>query len=412
MSSIIRPSPTTSQVTSTQNKLSSRIRLDYLDGIRGLAAFYVMLSHTFSLATFDDGMISASLSPFFVWATRGLNLAHYAVAVFIVLSGFCLMLPVAHSQAKTLPGGLLGFARRRARRILPPYYVALAFVLVILFVSHHLIKHVGDGIADMSAGNIISHLLLVHNLNSKYNMALDGPMWSVAWEWQIYFLFALILLPVWRRFGIIWTTGLGFVLGLLPMWLLPERSNFYWTSPWYIGLFALGMAAAVVMRSQDDQYRLLKSTATQYITLCVIGGTLIMLVCLRPQWLTAEFYWVVDTFVGAFAAIFILACANKTSSNAIHKEVVRRLEAPSLMMLGTFSYSLYLIHYPILQKLHYIMYQHHFSHYLQFALLLSVGIPICLFIAYLFHLAFERPFMPGRPQTERQAEIAAIVSPV
>ena len=142
----------------------NRIRLDYLDGIRGLAAFYVMLSHTFSLAMYDDGNLSLSLTPTFVWATRGLNFAHYAVAVFIVLSGFCLMLPVAGGGH--LPGGLLGFAKRRARRILPPYYAALVIVLGILFASHHLVKHGSEGLADMSVGNIASHFLLIHNLFS------------------------------------------------------------------------------------------------------------------------------------------------------------------------------------------------------------------------------------------------------
>ena len=68
-----------------------------------------MLSHTFSLATYDDGNLSLSLTPTFVWATRGLNFAHYAVAVFIVLSGFCLMLPVAGGGAPA--GRLVGICK-------------------------------------------------------------------------------------------------------------------------------------------------------------------------------------------------------------------------------------------------------------------------------------------------------------
>ena len=90
-----------------------RLRLNFLDGLRGLAALYVMLAHVFSITAYgDDGRVSTSLPPAFVWATRGLCFSHYAVAVFIVLSGFCLMLPVSRSKDGLLPGGLLGFAKR------------------------------------------------------------------------------------------------------------------------------------------------------------------------------------------------------------------------------------------------------------------------------------------------------------
>jgi peptidoglycan/LPS O-acetylase OafA/YrhL len=284
-------------------------------------------------------------------------------------------------------------------------------VLGILTVSHHLIKHTSNASADISVRDILCHVLLIHNLFAKYNMALDGPMWSVAWEWQIYFIFALVLLPVWRRYGIVWTTILGFVIGFLPMMFLQKGANFNWTSPWYVGLFAFGMAAAVVTCNQDDRYRYIKTATLQNLALSVIASGMLIIAIMRPQWLESEFTWIVDIFVGAFTALFILACANKPCSSRLQQTIVHGLQARSTMMLGAFSYSLYLVHYPILQKMHDMMHSHHFSHYLEFVILFFVGVPFCLCVAYLFHLAFERPFMPGRPKTERQAEAAAIVSP-
>lgn len=319
------------------------------------------------------------------------------------------MLPVAGGGH--LPGGLLGFAKRRARRILPPYYAALVIVLGILFASHHLVKHGSEGLADMSVGNIASHFLLIHNLFSKYNMALDGPMWSVAWEWQIYFIFALILLPVWRRFGILWTVALGFTIGILPQMLLPAQTNLSWTSPWYVGLFSLGMAVAVVARSQSGQYGPLKNAVFLNRITGSIAVIFLTLVLLKPQWLDARNYWLIDTFIGAFAAVFILACTNNHASSWFHKTIVTGLQAPTMMKLGAFSYSLYLLHYPILQKIHDVLRQHHISHYMQLVVLLLVGIPVCLCTAYAFHIVFERPFMPGQPKSLRQAEVAAIISP-
>ncbi len=388
-----------------------RLRLNFLDGLRGLAALYVMLAHVFSITAYgDDGRVSATLPPAFVWATRGLCFPHYAVAVFIVLSGFCLMLPVSRSKDGYLSGGLLGFAKRRARRILPPYYVALTFVLAILFASHRLVKHTGGGATDLSAADIGTHFLLIHNLWSRYSMQIDIPMWSVAWEWQIYFFFALLLLPVWRRLGSVWTLVLAFALGFLPMMVLPAASNFSWTSPWYLGLFAVGMAAAdILCRPGSGPFRRLQDARFLSVSSGLLAAGLVVLATVQPAWF-GSFYWLGDLYIGLFAALLILACAQPAKPDALHT-VVRGLESRPLMTLGAFSYSLYLVHFPVLIKMQDILHKHGASHLIQFCVLLCVGAPLCLGLAYLFHLAFERPFMPGHPKTERQAETAALVSP-
>ena len=65
-------------------------------------------------------------------------------------------------------------------------------------------------------------------------------------EWQIYFFFPFLLLPLLRRFGICVAVAAAFVIGLAPHFLLHRFDE---TSPWYLGLFSLGMAGAVVAHS-------------------------------------------------------------------------------------------------------------------------------------------------------------------
>lgn len=403
--------------TSADSKTTGRLRIEFLDGMRGLAAVYVMFAHLALLATANKGAQVLS-SPILAWITRFLSFPHYAVAVFIVLSGFCLMLPVVRSKDQKLPGGLLGFAKRRARRILPPYYAALVLVLALFLGYHFYAQRAGglgdlsaEGVAELSAGNIVAHFLLIHDFSSLYSHTLDGPMWSVAWEWHIYFIFALVLLPVWRRLGVVWTTVFGVALGFLPLVLLPKQYNLNWTCPWYIGLFAFGMTAAVVLCSREDQFRFVKNRIFLNTALIVIAATLCTLGIFRPQWIDTDFWWLGDQLVGAFAALFILSSVDQLKPGGLQKLAVKGLEARGTMALGAFSYSLYLIHFPILSKIAHILAQHHRSPDAQFAFLLVIGIPVCVIAAYVFHLAFERPFMPGRPKTERQAEIAALVSP-
>ena len=71
-------------------------------------------------------------------------------------------------------------------------------------------------------------------------------MWSVAVEWQIYFIFALLLLPLWRRLGRAGMLVIALLIGLAPHYVLPPSANLDWSFPWYVTLFAMGMCAATL----------------------------------------------------------------------------------------------------------------------------------------------------------------------
>src|SRR4051794_23422611 len=103
--------------------MSARHRLAGLDGVRGLAALFVVVNHVFERA-FPGYPVDRA--PFWAaWFIYG----RFAVVVFIVLSGFSLALsPARHGWRLD---GVRAFARRRARRILPAYWAALAFSLVV-----------------------------------------------------------------------------------------------------------------------------------------------------------------------------------------------------------------------------------------------------------------------------------------
>src|SRR6266567_178843 len=102
------------------------MRLDYVDGIRATAALYVALTHAYNYA----GVNTNPDAPRWLKLASGwLGYGHYAVDVFIVISGFCLMFPVVASPGGDLRSGLGRYFKRRALRILPPYYAALFLTL-------------------------------------------------------------------------------------------------------------------------------------------------------------------------------------------------------------------------------------------------------------------------------------------
>lgn len=84
----------------------TRFHLAHLDGLRALAALYVMLDHA-ALEVWP-GLLSHRVGGPSGVALQCFTYAHFAVSVFIVLSGFCLMLPIIKNRG-LLRGGAINF---------------------------------------------------------------------------------------------------------------------------------------------------------------------------------------------------------------------------------------------------------------------------------------------------------------
>src|SRR6478672_2270886 len=160
-------------------------RLAGLDGIRGLAALFVVVNHIFQ-STFPGHL--ADSAPFWAaWFIYG----RFAVVVFIVLSGFSLALSAARHGWRL--DSVSRFAQRRARRILPAYWAALAFSLAIAWL---IVAPPGQPAPD--AKSVVVNGLLFQNLDGAPSP--NRAFWSIAVEAQLYVAFPLLLLTV-RRWG-------------------------------------------------------------------------------------------------------------------------------------------------------------------------------------------------------------------
>jgi len=398
--------PASHFVPAAASQPAPRLRLDYLDGLRGLAALYVVMHHAYYGLT-QEAVLPSTVAHLTYW----LFLGRSAVDIFIVLSGYCLMMPVVRAGTGFLPGGIPDFVRRRARRILPPFYAALLLsLLAIAFVPALHSAPRGSlwatALPAWSSGVLLSHALLIHNLAPAWHSKIDYPMWSVATEWQIYFLFPLLLLPVRRRAGL-WAMLLtAFVVGLVPLALLFGR--FSGIAPHFLGLFALGMAGAEINFSPNASLVRWREKLPWGLLAGSAVAVLGIVSLKHSDWYL--FVAVKDIVVGAMTVSLLVFCtrhltrahaardgrADSHYSTQPAPRVLRLFESRAAVTLGAFSYSLYLVHAPILAVCQSVLRPLPLSPTVALALMLSVGVPLALAASYVFHLAFERPFLTRR----------------
>jgi peptidoglycan/LPS O-acetylase OafA/YrhL len=371
-----------------------RPRLHFLDGLRGLAALYVLLFHAVNPKGIAPSDLSAPVRVLYAWLNHG----RLSVVFFIVLSGFSLMLPVARSASLQMSTGLAGYIRRRARRILPPYYAALVLSIAMIVVFNVLGPRLGFGgridPAALTPGAVISHLALFHNLSFDWVYRINGPMWSVATEWQIYFVFALLLLPFWRKVGGVAGVSTAWILGALPFYVLPRDENFFWACPWFVGSFALGMWGAVIGFAPTHQDSWLRNRAPwALVSVAAFAFLVAIIVADRPEFLA---YPVIDFVVSLVAFSLINACVQSAHTRPTNPGALKRfLDSNALAWLGGFSYSVYLIQHPLLRLTEKAAEKLPLDADAVVLLHLGFAVPLVLAAAWLFAEFFEKPFTSG-----------------
>ncbi|MFI7691591.1 acyltransferase family protein [Nonomuraea sp. NPDC049655] len=358
----------------TTERPATRSRLAGLDGLRGLAALFVVLHHCW-LLSFPGFPVNDA-----PWWTGWLLYGHFAVVVFIVLSGFSLAVSPARSGWRL--GSIPTFFNRRAWRILPPYWAALLFSLVIAWT---VIPQPGQQ-APTGQSVLIYGLLLQDVFGSP---SPNGAMWSIAVEAQLYLVFPLMVLVL-RRWGAAVMLGavtlVVVAVGALAPYV-PAVELLMRLTPQFAALFAVGAVCAGVVRASERSGRppwhwLAAAAALPVLALVVVAG---------PEWVVGHFFWV-DLAVGPAAGLLLAGVATGRPS-----WLVRLLDTRPVRRLGSFSYSLYLIHAPLVVMVNRLVVAPRVPPGMPaFLLTLALAVPASVGVAWLFASVFELPFQRHR----------------
>ena len=350
---------------------------NFLDGVRGLAALWVVLSHLWIIPC-GLGARNNWLGPLTNWTLY----SHFAVDIFIVVSGFCLILPAARDG--TLHGGAWVFYGRRARRILPPFYAALVLSVLVFVV----IEALHNKPLEISLPALLANILLLQDILPKLNL-FNGPFWSIAVEWQIYFLFPAL---VWflgkygKRSVLIFALVVSGALTAFLQWRHPEIAQ---ACPWYLLLFAIGLCAGKVSAQCPDRNETVLCAALIVLSLAGVAAVI------HAHPITGHgggdfgaYLPLIDPLAGIGTAAGLLWVTRSPRR-------VPLLSWRPLVSLGTWAYSLYLVHLPCLLLLNALVttFRPEWRQPLPHVYALIAGLPLVFGTARLFFLAFEKPFL-------------------
>ncbi|MBQ6348656.1 MAG: acyltransferase [Clostridia bacterium] len=199
---------------------------------------------------------------FYPWVRAG----YMFVDLMLLLSGFLLYLPWACGR----PPGTGDYLRRRAARILPGYWLALAVMLAFAVTAPDFDR------PALLARDLGAHLAFVHNLFrfSYTQTRLNAVLWTLAVEVQFYLLLPALAPLFSRRPLLCWAAMTGIALSFRLLWTAPmsDTTMFVNRLPNMLDLYANGMLAAHLyarLARRKDHRALIAALGT---LLCALGA--------------------------------------------------------------------------------------------------------------------------------------------
>ncbi len=321
------------------------MRLRSLDAVRGVAAAAVVLYHASLILPFGTSDKTTELargvtdSPVWLNATplRLLVAGPGAVILFFALSGFVLALSL---QGSSPLKGYPAFLIKRVARIWLPFVAAivLSATLAALIGSAPL-PTVSAWFNTSWSEPITPKLLLKTLLMTGQTTSLNLPMWSLIVEMVISIAFPLLVVVTrsnWKGAllaAILLGAGGAKLLGMRPQaWALLLAIP-------YLFPFTLGIVIALHLEAARGRMAALgRQRANILMLVCLSVLSLLPVVPGYANRLSTEMLIIADSFAAITAMILA----------TVRGEALSFLSGKGPRFLGKISYSLYLVHLPVL----------------------------------------------------------------
>lgn len=327
-------------------------RLYCIDFLRGSASLAVVLYHCALYFRSDQSWYPA----FFTVLQEG----RLGVPLFFVISGFCIHLRWARQSAagENATINFRDFWKRRFLRLYPAYLVMLCITMALIVAAVYYPQmsafvHREEKNAALTGwwmvADFVSHLFMLHGLHPAFDLGGGNEVyWTLAREEYLYLLYLPLLM--WRR-----TWGLARAIGLVIFISLSVPMAGYITSKvlrldqdWFYPIsmsnsaialwpqWALGMVAVEAYFGEIKLPRW-----CSYWWMAVVWIVL--------SWVNTEYgIWQLSAiFRGLSFFTLINYCVSREKAGQWLSNAI----AGQLTNIGIFSYSLYLVHYPLIRAM-------------------------------------------------------------
>ncbi len=345
--------------------------LHSLQACRAVAALLVVLLHTSQGIFFQPKYFGHK--PYGLVFDFGLA----GVNFFFVLSGFLMM--HVHARDFGQPNRFGNYAWKRFSRIYPPYWVALTLVVPVYFLS----PGMGHGHERELSSFLHSYTLIPH-AHPEETLVL-GVAWTLVYEVFFYVLFGLLILN--RTLGVI-----AFAIWTLGTFAYAQFTEF--PGDFFFSYFGLYFLTGIAVAFLHGRFRVPYPLALATLGALLYFGTGYVDIYRGPLELHSK------------TAGIALGCAGITLGlvQAEQREILR---IPRwIAFLGNASYSIYLIHFPILSLTAKLVKSARLDEMIPATILFWLFVLAATGGGCAFHLLIERPLLnrlKGRYRTARAA---------
>jgi peptidoglycan/LPS O-acetylase OafA/YrhL len=355
-------------------------RLTALDGLRGVAAMVVVLHHLYLVAEpvlRREGGTGVGSALWWLSQTplKLLTAGSEAVLVFFVLSGIVVALPALK------PGGFswAGFLAGRLARLYLPVWASLVIGTAVIWMvprSNSVITP-GTWMDTAQATSVGWGSLFTEASLTTGSYAVNNVLWSLRWE-----LVFSVLLPLFVALAILvsryWVIAIAAVCVVSTLGVLNGVDALRYLPVFFIGTL---MAVRLDAIRQWTRRSLLRPRVS-FAGGALVAGSLLLLVgewMLRPVFASGSF---MNTLLSQLS---VLGAAGLVLAAIAVRPVRSALDARPTQWLGRVSFSLYLVHMPILATLTFVLGDD------RWWLVAILTLPLALLAAWGFNRIVERP---------------------